>query len=111
MVALPETPKLLPSNVSALPVASALVLDAYTTPFAVNEVRPVPPFVVASVPPSVTAPEVAELGVNPVVPAEKVVTATPLNVDHCGAVPEEVRICPLVPIASFESAEIGRAHV
>ena len=39
-----------PSNVSALPVVSALELEANTTPFAVKEVRPVPPFVVARVP-------------------------------------------------------------
>ena len=94
-----------PSNDSALPVVSALVDEAYRTPFAVKEVRPVPPpvvgnvpvvsadddvayiapfalkevspvppFVVASVPARVTAPEVAELGVKPVVPALKVVT-------------------------------------
>ncbi len=39
-----------PLNVSALPVVSALVLEAYTTPPEVKEVSPVPPFVVASVP-------------------------------------------------------------
>jgi hypothetical protein len=39
-----------PLYVSALPVVSALVLEAYTTPPEVNEVSPVPPFVVASVP-------------------------------------------------------------
>jgi hypothetical protein len=39
-----------PLYVSALPVASALVLEAYTTPPEVKEVSPVPPFVVASVP-------------------------------------------------------------
>ena len=90
-----------PSNVSAEPVASALELEAYITPFAVNEVRPVPPLVVASVPARVTAPDVAEEGVKPVVPALKVVTATPDKVDHWGAVPEEVRICPFVPIPNL----------
>ena len=35
---------------------------------------PVPPFVIFSVPPRVTAPLVAELGVKPVVPPEKVNT-------------------------------------
>jgi hypothetical protein len=74
--------KVVPSNVSALPVASALVDEAYRTPFAVKEVSPVPPFVVASVPARVTAPEVAVEGVKPVVPALKVVTATPDRVLH-----------------------------
>ena len=76
------TPKFVPSNVSALPVASALVDEAYRTPFAVNDVSPVPPFVVASVPARVIAPEVAVEGVKPVVPALKVVTATPDRVLH-----------------------------
>ena len=54
-VAIP-TPKLEPLNVSALPVVSALVLDAYTTPFAVKDVRPVPPFAVGNaVPDKLTA--------------------------------------------------------
>jgi len=39
-----------PSNVSADPVAKALVLDAYTTPFAVNDVRLVPPLATGNVP-------------------------------------------------------------
>ena len=56
-----------------------------------NDVKPVPPLVVANVPANVTAPDVAEDGVKPVVPAENVVTATPDNVDHWGAVPVEVR--------------------
>jgi hypothetical protein len=48
----PETPrlKLVPSNVNADPVAKALVLDAYTTPFAVNDVRLVPPLATGNVP-------------------------------------------------------------
>jgi hypothetical protein len=45
-------------------------------------VRPVPPLVVARVPARVTAPDVALLGVNPVVPALNVVTATPDSVLH-----------------------------
>jgi hypothetical protein len=57
-----------------------------------------------SVPARVTAPEVAVAGVKPVVPALKVVTATPDSVLHCGAVPDEVRIWPAVPIASVEKA-------
>lgn len=36
----------------------------------VNDVRPVPPFVVANVPAKVIAPVVGELGVRPVEPAE-----------------------------------------
>ena len=66
-----------PVNVSAEPVARALVEDAYTTPFAVNAVRFVPPLAVASVPASVITPDVAVLGVSPVVPALKVETPLP----------------------------------
>jgi hypothetical protein len=54
------------------------VLEAYTTPPEVKEVRPVPPFVVARVPASVTAPVVAVLGVNPVEPALKDATVPPV---------------------------------
>ena len=46
----PVVLKLVPLNVSALPVANALVLDAYTTPPDVNEDRFVPPFATGSVP-------------------------------------------------------------
>ena len=49
-----------PSNVSALPVAKALVDDAYTTPLAVNEVRLVPPLAVGRVPDTCV--------VNPILP-------------------------------------------
>ena len=42
-----------------------------------NPVNPVPPLVVASVPARVIAPVVPVLGVNPVVPAEKLVTNVP----------------------------------
>jgi hypothetical protein len=75
--ALPPGPKasvLDPSKVKPEPVANALVLDAYTTPPDVNDVKPVPPFVVANVPANVTAPVVAVEGVKPVVPAVKDVT-------------------------------------
>jgi hypothetical protein len=54
------------------------VLEAYTTPPEVKEVSPVPPFVVASVPASVTAPVVAVLGVKPVEPALKDATVLPV---------------------------------
>jgi hypothetical protein len=66
------------------------VLEAYTTPPEVNEVSPVPPFVVASVPASVTAPVVAVLGVNPVEPALKDAT-----------VPAVVAKVPLVGSVTF----------
>lgn len=42
---------------------------------AVDDVRPLPPLATLSVPASVTAPDVPVLGVRPVVPAEKLVTA------------------------------------
>ena len=48
----------------------------------VKVVAPVPPLATTNVPFKVIAPEVAVDGVNPVVPAEKVVTATPVKVDH-----------------------------
>ena len=63
-----------PLAVGSVPVVNALVDVAYIAPLAVNDVKFVPPFAVASVPAKVIAPEVAEFGVNPVVPAEKVVT-------------------------------------
>ena len=63
-----------PSKVNTDPVAKALVLVAYGIPFVVNEVKPVPPLVVANVPAKVIAPDVADDGVNPVVPALNVVT-------------------------------------
>ena len=44
------------------------------TLLAVSVVSPVPPLVTANVPAKVIAPEVAELGVKPVVPAENVNT-------------------------------------
>ena len=58
-----------PFQENAASVANALVDEAYTTPFAVNDVKPVPPLVVANVPAKVTAPVVAVFGVKPVVPA------------------------------------------
>ena len=58
-----------PEAIGNVPVVNALVDVAYTAPPEVNDVSPVPPFVVANVPASVTAPDVAVLGVNPVVPA------------------------------------------
>lgn len=55
---------------------------AYNRSPAVYEAKPVPPLSTSSVPPKVTAPEVAVLGVRPVVPAENEVTPPP------GAEPE-----------------------
>ena len=98
-------------------------------PEPVEVVTPVPPFSTLSVPDSVTAPEVAVLGVRPVVPAENVVVAvaaaqagvpelfvkiypltTPLvdgtteTDDHVGADPFEVSTVPFSPIASRVTA-------
>ena len=53
-------------------------------------VCPVPPLVTASVPASVMAPEVAVLGVKPVVPALNVVTALVESVAQVGTPPATV---------------------
>ena len=50
------------------------VVPANTTLYAVAVERPVPPFATFNVPAKVTAPDVAELGVKPVVPAVNGVT-------------------------------------
>jgi hypothetical protein len=55
-------------------VSVGLVLST-TLLLPVLVVTPVPPLATARVPASVTAPVVAEFGVRPVVPAEKLVTA------------------------------------
>ena len=72
-------------------------------------VSPVPPFVVASVPASVTAPVVAVLGVNPVVPALKdatvpaVVAKVPLVGNVTFVAPVVVIVRELAPdVASVE---------
>ncbi len=50
------SPKIDPSNCNPVLVVNALVLDAYTTPLFVNDVKPVPPLVVGNaVPDSVIA--------------------------------------------------------
>ena len=49
-------------------------LDVNTVPFEPIVLKPVPPLAIFSVPARVTAPVVAVDGVNPVVPAEKVLT-------------------------------------
>jgi hypothetical protein len=73
---------------------SVIVLDPLLTP--------VPPYVDPNSPPRDTAPFVAELGVNPVDPPLKLVTATPdgNDDDHEGAEPVfPIRICPVIPAA------------
>jgi hypothetical protein len=47
----------------------------------VNDVKPVPPLVVANVPANVTAPVVAVEGVKPVVPAENESTGAEVALD------------------------------
>lgn len=65
-----------------------------------SDVCPVPPLATASVPARVTAPLVAVLGVNPVVPAEKVVTPLAAAVAQDKTPdPLVLRTCPLVPSA------------
>ena len=84
--ALVPTPKLVPSKVSAEPLVRALVDDAYSTPLAVNEVKPVPPLAVANVPPIVIVPDVVTGPpdvVKPVVPPD---TATLVTVPELPAV-------------------------
>jgi hypothetical protein len=66
------------------------LVDSTLLPVPVLVVTPVPPLATANVPASVTAPEVAVLGVRPVVPALKVVTPIEDNDVHCGAVPVDV---------------------
>ena len=58
-------------------------------PEPVDVVTPVPPLETASVPDNVTAPVVAVLGVNPVVPAENEVTP-PVLAAHVAVVPLDV---------------------
>ena len=60
-----------------------------------------PPLLVFNVPASVIAPFVAELGVNPVVPALKLVTATPETDDHAGKPEETVKTCPAEPMPNI----------
>ena len=55
----------------------------------VDAVTPVPPLATANVPDNVTAPVVAVLGVNPVVPAENEVTP-PVLAAHVAVVPLDV---------------------
>ena len=79
-----------PDATGNVPVVKADVLVAYTAPPDVNDVNPVPPLVVATVPARVTAPVVAVDGVRPVVPPLMLVTpAEPTEVnDQFASVPE-----------------------
>ena len=70
---------------------------------------PVPPFAPVRMPPSVTAPVVAELGVSPVVPAENEVTFIADSETHAGSPLDIVRSCPSVPLGSFESVLAAEA--
>ena len=81
-----------PEATGSVPVVKADVLEAYTAPPDVKAVRPVPPLVVANVPANVIAPPVAELGVNPVVPPLKLVTAAEEAFVHAGTPLEIVKI-------------------
>ena len=56
-----------------------------------NDVSPVPPLPVASVPPSVTAPVVGEDGVRPVEPPEKDVTPLEAAAAQVGTPPAKVK--------------------
>ena len=60
-----------------------------------------PPLPVFRVPASVIAPLVAELGVNPVVPALKLVTATPETDDHAGKPEVTVSTWPVEPMPNM----------
>jgi hypothetical protein len=90
-----------PDATGKVPDVIAEVLVAYKAPPDVKDVKPVPPFVVASVPASVIAPDVADEGVKPVVPALKEVTPTEDTLVHVGNPAETVRICPVEPIGSM----------
>lgn len=82
------------------------LVDSTTLPVPVLVVTPVPPFATASVPAKVTAPAVATAGVKPVVPALKEVTTTLDKVVHVGgALPADVKSCPVVPAGVTASAE------
>jgi hypothetical protein len=76
-----------PEAIGSVPVVKADADVAYTAPPDVKDVRFVPPFAVASVPATVTAPDVAVDGVKPIAPNVMDVTAELDNVDQEGAAP------------------------
>ena len=92
-----------PDAIGNVPVVNADVDVAYTAPPDVNDVRPVPPLVVASVPASVTAPVVPVDGVRPVVPAEKDVTPVLVTV----TAPVEPETLMPAPAASDVTPELA----
>lgn len=67
------------------------LVDNTLLPEPVLLVTPVPPLATASVPATVTAPDVAVLGVRPVDPNEIVVTPAAAAAPHAGTPPEIVR--------------------
>ena len=69
--------------------------NAVNAPVAV--VWPVPPLAIDNVPPRTIAPPAGELGVSPVVPAEKLVTAA-VRLDHDTFAPFVVRKYPEAPV-------------
>ena len=83
-------------SVPAVAAVNAPVPLPLITPVIVD--TPVPPLPTANVPPSVIAPVVALVGVNPVVPAENDVTP-PVDAAHVGTPPASVNTLPLVPAA------------
>ena len=89
-----------PDATGKVPVVSADVDVAYKAPPDVKDVRFVPPLVVARVPPRVTAPVDAPVGVKPVVPALNDVTAVPDTALQVGKPPDTVRTWPVEPILS-----------
>ena len=68
--------------------------------------NPVPPLATAKVPAKVTAPVVAEAGVNPVVPPEIVVTPPPVEV-----LPSAIKYCELVPPDFMKEAAVNEPFV
>ena len=71
-----------------------------------------PPFEATRVPARVTAPDVADDGVRPVVPPEIDVTATLESVDHAGAtpIPPEVKTEPTATSARRDRADVVDAY-
>ena len=99
-----------PAVFGKVPVAKALVDVAYRAPPEVNDVRFVPPFVVAKVPATLTAPEVAVEGVRPVDPKVMVVTPDVAAAAQEGfaPAPPDVRTWPFVPGVSGTHADASR---
>jgi len=89
-----------PAVSGSVPVAKADVDVAYIAPPEEKDVNPVPPFVVARVPPTVTAPCVVVAGVSPVDPKLIDDTARDVTLAQLGAeAPLDLRTCPEVPLA------------